>query len=53
MNSPFIPDFPDLGNIDFSSFELKYDEYIQKEIYKYHYQYINENLIDSSWDEEF
>ena len=53
LKPPYIPDVPDLSNIDFSSFESKYDEYIQKEIYKYHYQYVNDNLMDSSWDEEF
>ena len=53
LKSPFIPDVPNLNNIDISSFDNKYHNYIEKEIYKYHLQYANENLMDSSWDEEF
>ena len=53
LKSPFIPDVPNLNNIDISSFDNKYHNYIEKEIYKYHFQYANDNLMDSSWDEEF
>ena len=54
LKPPFIPDVPNLSEIQLDQFKMKYDDYILEELNNFPAKFLEDTAYeDSSWDAEF